>query len=407
MPDMTMGERIQRTRLLRGYTQEDLATEAGVSVTLIRKLEQGARTTARIDTLHSIARALNITLSDLFSNSGPITSEAETANVWALRRILTPADQPVVNSEDIRALPDLETHLSRAAGAFNRARFKKASASLSSLIGDSRDAVGYYSGDDKMTASRYLAQAYRMAGSLLMSMQHDDLAYWAISKSQESALAADDPIASANATTILGRYLLRQQRFREAEEITLRAAEQNEPSIMKAPPEHLASWGTLLLRASGAASRNNRPGPAREYLNLADTASSRGETGFTAAIAFGPTIVKSVGVENALTEGDATLALRLAQDMRRSESEPVQRWSRHLLAVAEAQTATRNYQGAITTLRDIRALTPEWLRHQGLGHRIVWDLLDATSVRRAKSSGLVDIAVYMDLQLQPDARPVD
>jgi hypothetical protein len=39
-------------------------------------------------------------------------------------------------------------------------------------------------------------------------------------------------------------------------------------------------------------------------------------------------------------------------------------------------------------------MTPEWLKHQCLAHRVVWDLLDASSVRRAKTSGLVEIAAY-------------
>ncbi|WP_280400087.1 helix-turn-helix domain-containing protein [Nocardia carnea] len=45
---MDLGERLQNIRKRRGLTQRELAEAAGVSLSLIRKLEQGERV-ARID----------------------------------------------------------------------------------------------------------------------------------------------------------------------------------------------------------------------------------------------------------------------------------------------------------------------------------------------------------------------
>src|SRR5690606_41395376 len=63
-----IGDRIREDRMLHGLTQEDLAEKAGMHPNTIKKLEQGG--TARMDTLHRIARALNTTTDSLISKIG-------------------------------------------------------------------------------------------------------------------------------------------------------------------------------------------------------------------------------------------------------------------------------------------------------------------------------------------------
>jgi transcriptional regulator with XRE-family HTH domain len=61
----TIGFQLRRLRRLRGLTQEELADRADVSRDLVAKLEQGRRHTARITSLASLARALDVELSAL------------------------------------------------------------------------------------------------------------------------------------------------------------------------------------------------------------------------------------------------------------------------------------------------------------------------------------------------------
>jgi DNA-binding Xre family transcriptional regulator/tetratricopeptide (TPR) repeat protein len=58
-------------RRLRGLTQEELADRANVSRDLVAKLEQGRRQTARISSLVSFARALDVELSELVERAMP------------------------------------------------------------------------------------------------------------------------------------------------------------------------------------------------------------------------------------------------------------------------------------------------------------------------------------------------
>src|SRR5437667_171795 len=64
---VTIGHKIARRRRRLGLTQEGLAERAGVSVSVIRKLEQGDRDTASLLTLRKIAQALDVTTVELFN----------------------------------------------------------------------------------------------------------------------------------------------------------------------------------------------------------------------------------------------------------------------------------------------------------------------------------------------------
>jgi len=55
MDASTLGERIRSVRRRRGLTQRELATAAGASESLIKKLEQGTITDLRLETLHKLA----------------------------------------------------------------------------------------------------------------------------------------------------------------------------------------------------------------------------------------------------------------------------------------------------------------------------------------------------------------
>src|SRR5215213_5715691 len=73
---MVIGEQIVRLRHARGLTQEELAHRAGLSVDVIRRLEQGQRSTARLETLEKIAKGLDADASVVFAARGQAASEA-------------------------------------------------------------------------------------------------------------------------------------------------------------------------------------------------------------------------------------------------------------------------------------------------------------------------------------------
>src|ERR671917_677553 len=68
----TIGSQLRRLRRLRGLTQEELADGANVSRDLVAKLEQGRRQSARLASLASLARALDVELSALVTSTEPV-----------------------------------------------------------------------------------------------------------------------------------------------------------------------------------------------------------------------------------------------------------------------------------------------------------------------------------------------
>ncbi|NUW32432.1 helix-turn-helix domain-containing protein [Nonomuraea sp. SMC257] len=96
----TIGERIRGVRKRRGLTQQGLADLAGVSASLIRKLEQDARRDVRLETLRKIAVALRVPTTSLMTRLEAEPADGETRLAWAwVRRALhgldaSPAEAP-------------------------------------------------------------------------------------------------------------------------------------------------------------------------------------------------------------------------------------------------------------------------------------------------------------------------
>lgn len=60
-----LGRRLKELRMKKGLTQEELAEKTGLSVTFVGLVERGINTPS-LETCNKIARALGITLDELF-----------------------------------------------------------------------------------------------------------------------------------------------------------------------------------------------------------------------------------------------------------------------------------------------------------------------------------------------------
>jgi len=60
-----IGQRLRSFRELSGMTQQDLAQKAGLSVSIVARLEQGAKSDPRVSTLQALANGLGIEIGQL------------------------------------------------------------------------------------------------------------------------------------------------------------------------------------------------------------------------------------------------------------------------------------------------------------------------------------------------------
>lgn len=89
-----LGQRIRKQRTLQGWTQEALAERIGVSTSFVGHIERGSRK-ASLETLVSVANALNVSLDYLLASSlkntiiGPIPQSLSRRQRTALQDILS------------------------------------------------------------------------------------------------------------------------------------------------------------------------------------------------------------------------------------------------------------------------------------------------------------------------------
>ncbi|ORT50599.1 helix-turn-helix transcriptional regulator [Frankia sp. KB5] len=407
------GARLRALRLRRGFSQEGLADEAGLSVSTVRKIEQGG--SARIETLRTLARALDTETSSLFGarSPGPVTdaTEDEKLNLLPLRQVLTPAvglvgvSRSPVGGSAQESQSRLRDALSNAIRVYQSDDFGAVAAMLPVMIEESHGLVdGAENEGDRREAARLRAEIFQVAGWFLTQVRQYDLAYAAIRDAMRDALDSGDRLTAAAGAISQSWLFVRQGRFDDAERLARETASRVEPRLSVASDAELSAWGWLLLRGSAAAVRNNRVDASDDFLSLAEVAASRitgsGITGrhhqyFTT---FNPNVVRMKRAEALIIADDPRGVLRIAEDVRdgAGKRRRSDNYSRHLLDVAAAHAALRDFGDAVGVLTLLLRTAPEWLRHQRKGKDVLSTVL--LSRKRRLSSELRELADFMQVQ---------
>jgi len=376
------GDRLKVARLHRGLTQEALAERAGLSLGVIKKLERGG--TGRLETYHALARALGVRTSALFESAGPHHTrrpDDDKIDLLRFRQAITPpvgvGGRLVPADADEPDLDSLTATARTVALAYHGDDYGTVAELLPPLVTSAHATVRHFDGGIEHTrALRIRSDVLQMAGRYLTQVRAYDLAHVALRDAIEDALRVDALDQVAAAVYQQGWLLMRQGRLDEAEQVSITTAEAVEPRISRASRASLGAWGKLLVHASAAAARNNRGVEAREMLRLGRTAG--------AALAGGTAVAESSwgrfdwrtvafqGIENHLVAEHPQLVLRLSEKVATAGTTTFMR--RHLLDVAQAHVMLRRRDEATTILEQLRAETPEWLRHQRMATSIFRDV---------------------------------
>jgi transcriptional regulator with XRE-family HTH domain len=412
----TIGARLGRLRLRRGLTQEQLAVASGVSAATIRKLERDDRTTARLSTLHRLASALGCLTQDLLGSTvttAPTGPRDDAPGLLAVRQAITPV-RPLRGATEhfgeLATMAQLRESVRAANLLYQADDYAATTNVLPGLVADTAAATLEFEGEDRTAALEVHTQALQVAGSTLIHLRQNDLAYEALRQAQEAAEAAGNRVLGGSIIVSLCWLLLRQRRLGEAEGIAVATAEAMEPSFSKATKSHIATWGWLLLRASAAAVRNNRHEEAADLMRLASAAAAglgpdviddaAGSHGYGPNhwSSFGPTTVAMKSVENAMIAGRPDQALVLVEVIS-SPGRPGRPTSnnrnRFLLDKAAARIELRQYSGATDILLGIMRDAPEWLKLQRYAADLTRTLVERRT--RALPNDLVALADLLDL----------
>lgn len=376
-----LGDRLREVRKRRGMTQQGLARESGVSVSLIRKLEQGERQDARLETVRRLAATLRVPTSRLVVEAAEEGASAATLDDWAtVRKVLT---APPVDTAELDEPPTVEgvrAALDAAVPLFSGDRFAELRAVLPALLRDA-DALARLSPEGRAVRVRLL----QLTGWLLTQTRQFEAAEWSLGAALDGSA---DRLQGASTVSTMCWLLLRQGKLDEARGLAARWADETEPRLSRATPDELSAWGWLLLRLSAAAVRDNRPDEAEDALRLAHASAVALGREFAPGgdflRAFGPVTVTLKRTENAMVMDRPDVVLKLAAKIPVRGMRPTSNnRNRHLLDVANAYATTRQYGPAVDILAGIRDAAPQWLPNQ----RYARDILGRIVARRRTLTG--------------------
>src|SRR6266487_1164815 len=386
-----VGARLREARKRRGLTQRELARLSGVSVSLIRKLEQGDYDNGvRLETGRKMAVALQVPTSALAIGSSVSAPDQESVARWEpVRYALEGAADREPDGEP--TLAGVKASTGEAIRLFRTGSLADLAGFLPPLLADA-DALVTGSANGVQVAARAERSRIRViAGSLLVHT-------WQFTAAERAfALALDDADGPLEQIAVTGQQcfaLTRRGRLAECQDLAIRRADAAEPRLSSATRAELAAWGGLLLWGAGASVRDNRPEDADTMIRLARAAAAVAGGDFVPPHApwhrFGPSVVAVAEAENAVIQDrpDRTLAIG------RSLQPQAHRYARHRLDVAAAHVALRQYPEAVAVLQDLRRARPQWLPQQRYASRILGKIIGR---RRTLTAEMRDLADYLRL----------
>ncbi|MFJ4919871.1 helix-turn-helix domain-containing protein [Streptomyces sp. NPDC088725] len=385
------GKHVKEVRKRRGLTQRELAAASGVSLSIIRKLEQGERESARLETLRKLAVALRVPTMRLAGGpreEGPV---AGTSAVW--EGVRSALERPPVGPESDDDMPTVEGvrgNLAAAVPLYAAHKFSALSEVLPRMLRDAE-----LLGDEGRAVRVRLLQ---LAGGAMVHTRQFDAAETALERALDEAADRMEGAATVNTQCWL---LLRQGKLDTALDLAVKWADETEPRISRATPAELSTWGLTLLRVSAAAVRNSQAGQAADalrYARAAAVALSREYAPENENLrTFGPTTVKLKAAENAAVADKPDIVLRLAGNIPAYTLKPTSsNRNRHFLDVADAFAKTGQYVEAFEKLADIKATSPEWLPNQTYARTVLTRIIDG---RRTLTPDMRAMASTIHLQV--------
>ncbi|MGK8485239.1 helix-turn-helix domain-containing protein [Nocardia asiatica] len=378
MDESSIGVRIRQFRG-KALTQRQLADQAGVSVDLVRKLEQGGRQTASIASLQKIARALDVDIADLIGKRHGVPSANPDAGIVAIRRALTPVDDLLgeTKEEEAVSLDDGRRAVEYAWGAYWSGRYELLTSILPPGLTQLRATVHAARNGSVAPANELLARMYWVTGCTLVHLGQTDPAFLAIREALAAAELGNDPLLLATIRGSVAWQLLVQGRYDESRGVALNAAANLEPTG-DVPPSHLSAYGSLVLQGATAAGRAQDVHDAMSLVETASEVALRiGTDRQDYETYFGPSQVVMQTVDVNVSSERYPEALAAAKEMPANGSLPQASRARHLADTAVALTRTGRHQRALDALLTAeRVGGADWLKYQTLPRHIVTELLD-------------------------------
>ncbi|WP_369640373.1 helix-turn-helix domain-containing protein [Nocardia sp. JMUB6875] len=365
---MGVGARISRARRFTRLTQRQLAEKSNVSLSLLRKVEQGDRPATPALTA-AVARVLGVSVGDL--NGQPYMPESDDsaahATIPELRRAIVAYDDESVAV--LVTFADLENALDRVREGMRRARYSDMTAELPDVI------RGLHQLADTESAGRHLeeihsALAYAYSKAMLFAYQYGylDLAGLAAERCGWAADRSGDPIWPIAAE--YNRALIHL--YSGAYVGGLRTIDRAYAATKSLPktPDLMAVRGALHLRGSILSARSLDHDAAESHLQEARTiAETVGNSRYNNyGTGFRPSNVDIHSIAVPVEMSDGTTALSRAEHIRLAPSVAPSRAGHYYIDLSRAWLLHGNKNRSFHELEKARAVAPEMTRNHPQVH---------------------------------------
>lgn len=399
--EMDLGDRLSKLRRMAGLTQEQVAERSGMSVDVIRKLEQHRKRSARLPTLHALAKGLGVEVITLLGDPPGVASNGapDPPALVDLRRAVMPSLVP--KSPDMSDLGALSTEVVRQeiAGGwslYHAADFGQLITILPGIIADTRLLAAIGSPEQKAAGAAALGKALQLAGHLSIRLGKTDLALSALERATAAAGDSDNPLLAPMIHGSVAWAYQRQNRLDDAEELAVTSADHLERHNLD-NAARVRVWGGLLMSAATSAARMGNYDQARDMMTTAEEGAGRlsalppPEDDGRLLSVFSRSSVRIERIRLAVQHARPDEAVSLAKGIRLSTDIPPSWRTWLLLDVARAYTDLGDAEGAVRTLETLRRVAPAWMRHHTLAVAIVTDLWSGAS----HPPGLRKLADYL------------
>ncbi|GAA4613975.1 helix-turn-helix transcriptional regulator [Actinoallomurus liliacearum] len=370
--EQSAGGRIATFRKLKGWSQRKLADRAGVSYSLLTKVEAGHKP-ATPALISAVARALSLNVSQITGQ--PYAPDTPTdvevfEHIAVLRREVAAYDLPPTQDDRPRLLTDLRSAVTELADLRHGVNLLKLGEKLPNVLRDLRLAAHRYEEHEKEEVYKLLAETYAAAGQLTYKMGYADLSSITTDRYQWAAAQSGDPLA-----VHIGEYL-------RAGELMVAGDTASAAALMNASLDRLepelgdrrgdgwepvwAVWGNLHLKAALVAARSGRPDAKpstwQHFEQAKEAAEQIGHDRDDYRLFFGPTNVDIWSVALAVELCDDAAAISTAKNIHLPDSAPRERRSHHFIDVARAHVWRNDPEGALRCLFRAREISPQHTR---------------------------------------------
>jgi transcriptional regulator with XRE-family HTH domain len=349
------GQAIAAARKARGFTQSELARQAAISLSLLRKIEQGSRTLTP-----GVRAALDAVLAPVpASDDGAAAPGRIAAALPQLREVMDAYDIPPDLPYPMRPLAELRRLTSSATAWRLSSQYAKLAGLVPGLITDLTATALNSAGHEQEQAFGLLALAYRAADAIADKHGRHDMSGRATELIRWAAARSADPQLEMMSTYVRAELFFSGQHARSG----LRMID----SVTPPPPPAsdiplLAMRGALCMRAAVLAAHAGMPEEAADRMAEAQAIARQVPDGVYHGTAFGPGSVCVHELALAVETGDVGRAVTLAGQWQPPRALPAERRSHFHIEAARAYCWAGNRDQAITALWQARREAPQHTR---------------------------------------------